>query len=70
MGHYHKALIRRWWHTLAGMFSGHLGLDLYSDLGIVCIACTCGRVFWSSVDFRGEDRMKSVTRLESKGELR
>lgn len=42
----------RFWHTLRGMFSGHLALTGwgYDATGerreLTLIACTCGRTFW------------------------
>lgn len=41
------AFVAQWWHTLLGMFSGHLSLTFYDDRNrLTMIACSCGRVFW------------------------
>lgn len=38
---------RRFWHTLRGMFSGHLAVTCWDDKGrTIVIGCTCGRSFW------------------------
>lgn len=47
-----RGKLAQWWHTLIGMFGGHMGLDFYDPR---VIACTCGRVFWSGREMTEEE---------------